>query len=370
MFLAALEGCLTTQVAPSVPDPAVRDRLAEWLRENGAPPVEYVKHLFAAHDVVFLGEQHRAKHDPLLVQSLLEPLYNNGVRVLAYEFARRREQALLDTLLTDARWDAALARRILFSQSVFWGYEEYMGVLEAAWRLHAALPAGSAPLRIVGMNDAPDWSQLRNRADQGDPRVMSRVWADAILEQVRKGEKVLVYCGIHHAFTRYRQPIVENGRFLGFSAEPRCGNWVHEALGGRATTVFLHAPWNGREGYDAPMRHPADGTVDAVMEFLGPRPTGFHLTDGPSGAIPVKDAVYANGHPDFTLADFCDGWIYTKPISRYEGVTPIPVWIHEGNLDQARAQHPNPDFRDATAWAIHLAIARDAEIPRQWGYLR
>jgi hypothetical protein len=145
---------------------------------------------------------------------------------------------------------------------------------------------------------------------------------------------------------------------------------VFAELGKRAVTVFLHAPWEGREGYGSATVHPADGTIDALMLAVGPRPVGFSLRPGPLGELRIQGGVYHHGYDDFKLADFCDGWIYTKPISEYEGVAPIPDWIDESNLERARAQSPSPSFRQASIEQFNLGIAHDAEIRRRWGHLR
>ncbi|MEE8573066.1 MAG: hypothetical protein V3T20_07365, partial [Gemmatimonadota bacterium] len=110
--------------------------------------------------------------------------------------------------------------------------------------------------------------------------------------------------------------------------------------------------------------------IDALMLAVGPRPVGFSLGEIPLGELRIQDAVYRHGYDDFALKDFCDGWIYTKTISEYEGVTAIPGWIHERNLEHARAQSPNPSFRQASAEEFNLGLARDAEIPRRWGHMR
>ena len=90
-------GCSAAEVQPQDPppvDPALQSKLAAWLEAEGETPERYVVGLFSDHDVVFLGEQHRVKHDVLFVQSLIEPLYDAGVRVLATEFGRREDQPL------------------------------------------------------------------------------------------------------------------------------------------------------------------------------------------------------------------------------------------------------------------------------------
>lgn len=372
-----LAGCGIGGGRPAPPpplDPGLRAKLAGWLETHGEDPRHYVVSLFDDHDVVFLGEQHRVRHDVLRVQSLLEPLYYAGIRVLATEFGRREDQPLIDSLLAEPDWDEMLAREIVFRQFVWWGYREYVDVYRAAWRLNRELPEGAPKFRILGMNDSPDWSYIQTDADRDDPKVMKRVWrgggeehwAKVILDAVDSGQKVLVHCGIHHAFTKYRQPIVSDGKFVRFDSSLRCGNHVYAAIGERVVTVFLHAPWNGPEGYASPVRHPADGVIDALMLHEGPRPVGFDIAGGPFGELHIVDAVYRHGYDDFRLADFCDGWIYTKPISQYAGVTPIPDWVNEGNLDRARAQSRSPRYRDASIEDFNDAIARQAEIPRKW----
>jgi hypothetical protein len=367
-----------TPVSPRPLPPPLQATLAAWLSSNGRTPEVYVTGLFRDHDVVFLGEQHRVKHDALLVQSLMAPLYQAGVHVLAIEFARREDQPLIDWLLSRKDWDEALAREIVFRQFVFWGYREYVDLFKSAWTLNRRLPKGASQFRILGIGDSPDWSVVKAEADRESPEIKKRVWrgggenlwAAVILDAARSGEKVLVYCGIHHAFTEYRQPVVVDGKFLHFGRTLRAGNHAYNAIGKRAITVCLHAPWNGYDGYDSAMRHPADGIIDALMEGVGPHPVGFDLSTGPLGQLPVKDAVYRHGYDDFRLKTFCDGWIYTKRISSYEGVTPIPGWINDDNLERARQQSPNPAFRDASAQRFNGAIAWDADIPRRWGFLR
>ncbi|MGH7585292.1 MAG: hypothetical protein ACREMH_03515 [Gemmatimonadales bacterium] len=118
------------------------------------------------------------------------------------------------------------------------------------------------------------------------------------------------------------------------------------------------------------MRHPADGVIDALMLAMGPRPVGFDLQSGPFGALRVKDAVYRHGHGKFELRHLCDGWIYTKPLGEFQGVTPIPGWVHAGNLDRAHEQCANPAFRSASAEEFNSAIAGETDISARWGHLQ
>jgi hypothetical protein len=155
--------------------------------------------------------------------------------------------------------------------------------------------------------------------------------------------------------------------------ETRMGNYVYRAIGKRAVTVFLHAPWTGPGGYDDAMVHPADGVLDALMlnRAGGPHAVGFNLADSPFGRLRIQNAVYRQGYGDeFTPARFADGWIYTKPISEYAGVTVIPGWINEANIEYARRQLPNPALRDASIEMLNSGIAQDADVPRRLARLR
>lgn len=366
-------------IEPPALEPKLQAELDAWLAERGKDPVDYVVGLFADHDVVFLGEQHRVKHDPLFVGSLIEPLYGAGVRTLAIEFGRREDQALIDSLANAGEWDEALARTIVFNQFVVWGYREYVGVYRAAWEVNRSVGPDASRFKVLALGDSPDWSLIQKPEDRDNPEIMRRVWRGAgeehwarvILDEVEAGEKVLVYSGIHHAISEYQQPIVREGEFVRFETT-RMGNHVYDAIDKRAVTVFLHAPWSGPGGYDDEMVHPADGVIDALMlnRSGGPYAVGFSLGDSPFGELRIENAVYRHGYDDFRLSQFADGWIYTKPISEYEGVTPIASWINETNIEMARLQMPNPDFRLASIGRFNAAIAQDANIPRRWGHLR
>ena len=162
-----------------------------------------------------------------------------------------------------------------------------------------------------------------------------------------------------------------DGEFVRFD-DTRMGNYVYRAIDKRAVTVFLHAPWSGKKGYGDRSVHPADGYIDALMLGLspGPRAVGFDLVESPFGRLRIRNAVYANGYDDFRLSSFCDGWIYTKPISEYEGVTPIENWINADNVVRARLQTPRPRMREYTPEQFNASIARSADMGGRWKHLR
>jgi len=356
-------------------DPEVVARLRAHIQAHHMSPADYVLAKFDDHDVVFLGEVHRVKHDVEFVRDLVPALYAHGIYYLGTEFARREDQSLVDSLIMGAEYDEALARGITLRQYVFWGYQEYVDIYKAAWQVNRSRPEGARAFRILALNNSPDWSHVSEGADRDKGSVMLKVWhgeteedwARVILDSaVARGEKILVYSGMHHAFSEYRQPVVIDGEFIRFG-DMRMGNHVFEAVGKRAVTIFLHGPWSPYGGYDKGLVRPADGVIDEVMAGLDPAllPVGFDTGGTPFGDLPGETSVYRHGYEHFTLSMFCDGYIYHKPFSEYEGVTPIPDFINDDNIEYARAQSPDPDFRDKSPQDFNRAIARYADL-RRW----
>lgn len=372
-FCSLLAGCSGPK-PPSI-NSALKDDLKTFVKDNHIIPEQYLLDLFVDHDVVFLGEWHYVRQNPIMVRKLLPLLHQRGIDILCLEFARRVDQPLIDSLLAGPSYDEALARLITFRGYVHWGFQEYVDIYRGAWQLNQTLPAGSRRFRILALNNSPDWSHVRSRSDRDNPEVLRRVWhgederdwANVILKQVvAKKQQTLVYCGAHHAFTEYRQPIVNAGSFIRFG-DVRVGNYVFEAIGKRAITILLHAPWRGSDGYDAPWVRAGDGYIDAVLEELEPeyRRFGVDTHETPFGSITGASAVYSQGYPHFTLATICDGYVCDGPLGAFEGVTPIRDFVNDQNILEARAQSPLPEFRNASPAAFYKDAVHTANIKSQ-----
>ncbi|MCL4305481.1 ChaN family lipoprotein [bacterium] len=371
LSLLLFVSCAELKHTPPQINPALRDELQSYLDTHKLAPVDYVINKFMERDVVILGEFHRVKQNVELVQELIPRLYGRGIRVLATEFARREDQPLIDSLLTAREYSESLARQITFNQFAFWGFQEYVDIFRAAWELNHSLPESLPKFRILGMNDSPDWSYIQTEADRDDAEKKRKVWqgggehlwAKVVTEAVAGGEKVLVYCGIHHGFTSYQQPIVEDGEFIRFETE-RMGNFVKRELGERVMTVYLHAIWPPRTGYGGIYVYAADGVIDALFRELGQSyyPVAFDLQDTPFGRLGGETSVYSQGYERFTISQFADGWIFQCPIAQYHGVTPIENFINGTNYERAKAQSPNPSLRKLTISELNKAIAQDAKM--------
>jgi hypothetical protein len=339
-------------------EPRVAAELTTFLDQNALSPEEYVISKFQDHDLVFLGEFHRIQHDALLVQNLIPLLYKAGIRHLGIEFACAAHQADIDSLLFAPTYDESLARNIFWRQWVFWGFQEYIDILKAAWRFNRSLPAGRLPFRVLGLNARMDWNYVWTPEERNYPEIMKKVLPDGDSDEVMartiqreildKKEKALIYSGFNHAYTRFHQPIVdEKTGELRRSANTRMGNRIYDQIGDRCFLIILHSPWEPARRDGRHHVYAVEGVIDALFAQRPPekRRVGFDVKGSPFGRLSDHTSVWSRSSKDFRLENYCDGWIFQKPLSQYEGCTVPDAWFTEANRLEAIGQIANPDPR-------------------------
>lgn len=119
-----LSACSTT--------PALERHDAGWVKAHSSAPEEYVISKFRDHDIVFVGELHRVRHDVLFIQDLIPRLYAAGIYNLGIEFGVSEYQDKADALVTADRYDQSTARWLMFQSATYWGYQEYEDLYRAA----------------------------------------------------------------------------------------------------------------------------------------------------------------------------------------------------------------------------------------------
>ncbi len=333
-------------------DIAQLTELSDYVKNKYRTPEEYVVSKFMDHDIIFIGERHRIKHDAELIQSLIPVLYENGIYNLGMEFAIYKDQLLIDSLLSAKEYSQETANTILFNWSELWGYQEYTDIFKSAWQLNRSVPGEKRKFRIVGLNIP------QNTGNDDD--VMTKV---IMKEFMNRNEKALIYCGMHHAFTAYKYPILENGKFSHFF-DHRVGNMVYKQIGDRAITICFHYPWGTSDGSN----YPIDGIIDTLMKTIPKeyQRAGFDTRSTPFGDLPATNTIYRYGYDKFTLKDFCDGYIFQKPLSQYQGVTTIKNFINRKNIKEARKRFSNYSFKfifdnfGTVFW--NYAISMDADL--------
>jgi hypothetical protein len=325
--------------------------------------VDYILGKFADNDVVFVGEFHRIRWQVELVADLVPALYAVGVRDLGFEFACPDDQAAIYACLRAPVFDPSAVKAILFSSSLFWGFQEYADIFEAAWKVNHGRPAGAPPFRIIALTH-------REAGEQA--------WAETLLDEVlREGRKALVYCGINHALTRFEQPFLDEASGEVEYVRSRFGQFVRREVGERVFTVCLHMPGTTRD--DSDYLYPFDGALDALLEYLPPerRAVAFDTRASPLGRIVDSTGKRSLGYGSVTLEEMYDGYILHSRFADNRGVRPINDWLDRDNFAAALDQLI-PAGQERHRWiaeflgpeAVGMMILSDADIERRFRVFR
>lgn len=325
-------------------------------------PVDYVLARLERHPIVILGEAHWIRHDVELVIELVPKLAERRI-VLALETLPAEEQEAIDRLLGAPEWDGAGALRV--QRAAAWPYRQYLDILRAAWRVNRDTP-GTA--HVLALGPPADW---RARGIDYDEFLAGRV-----AEVARAKQRVLVFCGLHHAFTRYHQPELDlGGRATAFM--DRMGNLLRRAFGERVFLITLHRPfWCGREPWSYCL--PLDGAIDCVAARLG-RPVGFDVAASPFAGLEVDPGVYyAHGYRRLRLDELTDGYLWLAPLESYRDVELIALdelAPDEAALAEVGRRNPfsnQPDLPRAALeelWRQEAARRADPLTSRRWAHL-
>jgi hypothetical protein len=297
----------------------------EFLREKGMPPAAYVLSKTADHKVVILGENHWLRRDAGLVASLVPELRSRGAG-LALEMLRAGDQEKIDQLIFASEWDEQLANEIL--RSADWPYVQYRDILHAAWK---------AKLRIVALGPPADFRALKIDYD--------RFMAERVMELIKAEQRPLVvYCGMHHAFTRYLQ-VERRGRGRATEFMTRFGNLLWRQYAQDVFLIALDKPeWCG----DPPESRNClvfGGAIECAAAALG-RPVGFDIGASPVAEMKFpRESYYAFGHPFLRFIDYADGYIWFEPIERLRMVDVILGGTSSEALRRHAADLANPFAR-------------------------
>jgi hypothetical protein len=342
----------------------------DFMRDATAP-ADYILSRFAAHRVVLLGEPHWVKHDAELLATVVSRLLDAKVNTLAAEWLPAREQRRLDALMRSPNWNDTAAVAILRSGA--WPYREYLDVLHAAWQTNRGRGAGQPELRVLGLG--PDINWREQLLPPG--KTYETFMADRVSERLDESaaNRVLIALGFHHAFSRYVQPDLPSGqRATRFN--DRTGNVLWRRYGEDVFMIVLHHPWYCRAGAAWGRCLPLDGAIDCAAAAAGGRAVGFDIAASPFAGSRIEPSVwYGLGYPFLRFDAPADGYVWTRPVERYEGVSLIPVDAYapdERSLAEVLANNPVSDTpartRDdlKTQWAERAAALKNFVADHHW----
>jgi len=300
------------------------EMLLDHVERHHQPAVDFVVGQFQKHDVVLLGETHQVAESCEFVASLIEPMYHAGVHTLVLELIRSRFNDDLHRLTTAGEFDEDLSKR-LFRESPWptWGFQEYMEIHRAAWRLNRRLPADAPKLRVIGMDS--DWSQYEYWFGQRDRMQIfrSRIDRERHMTDIVKTE----------CLEKNRKAIVHIGRDHTYRHGIRLGKVLADEYGSRIKQVALHSAWPCRDG-----RAPITGILERLaVRAGGGQPIGFDIVESPLARLNDRSYIHWQHSPTATLPDFAQSYVFLKPLDELHGVTWIPDFITEESFEQARA---------------------------------
>lgn len=307
--------------------------ISGYLREHSQAPVDYVMSKATTHQITIIGEGHWIQHDVNLVAALIPRLQKADID-LASELFPASEQSRIDELITAAKWNAQAANAIM--RVAEWPYQEYRDLLHTAWLVNRD---AKQPIKILAIGPPVDWRPVLIPKGQSYESFM----ADLVLEHIaRTQRRVVVYCGEHHAFTRYYQAELNNaGKATAYM--DRMGNLISRRFGEQVFLITLHKPiWCGNlkpRSYCLPFA----GQLDCEAAKVG-HAMGFDVVGTPLAELRFDpDDYYAFGHPNLRFVDFTEGYVWSGPLESFKSVTIIPLNEYapdEAAIESLRKSNP------------------------------
>ena len=304
--------------------------LIEYLQHKGLSPREYVLSKLLDHRIVIVGEHHWLKHDVNLILELIPNIRSRGGTALGVEMFRVTDQERIDLVVNADVWNPAKAMGVMRTAS--WPYREYFEMIHAVWKVNQTLPA-TERLRLLALGPETDWRERLLPLGQTYDTFMAKT-VSAYLREPRR--RILIYCGAHHAFTRYYQPDLPLGQRVEHFMN-RLGHVLWREVGEDVFMITLHRPWQCRAGEKWSRCLPLNDAIDCAGASIG-RPVGFDVIRSPFAELKIgPEFLYALGYPSLRFGDITDGYIWTMPIESYKAVDLLP--LSEFAPDQSSLEH-------------------------------
>ena len=195
--------------------------------------------------------------------------------------------------------------------------------MKNVWEFNQTLDPDQTKFRVVLLGAEFNRCEKNPFGDHDPDVFMAYVFEKEIIS---KQEKALIYCGMHHAFTRYIQSYNDD----------RMGNIIYRKYPEKTFTIFLHSPWVSDRGWNRRQVKPVNGVIDSAMDLLNNIPIGFDVRNTIIGELRANNTYYAFGYEDFKLEDFCDGYIFLLPFKQVEFVSVDPNFYDEYNLNKVK----------------------------------
>jgi hypothetical protein len=297
---------------------------------NLEDPEKIIIKNFENHDVIFLGEPHHVKQHLNFLMGIIPSLYKAGVTNIGYEFLPYDRQSELDKLLNANKFDYAQAKNLVISVYFEWTEMEYIEVLYHVWKLNKSLKSSNKKFRIIGLNNSSYWEKNRQQ------KWTEKDWANCLVKEVLdKKEKVLVYCGTHHAITKFQQPYYDTEtNTFGLARRDRIGHHIYSLIGDRCMTIWLHHLWPDKDYHLTVF--PCNGILDSISKVVK-KSFAFNTSTSELGELSDSLSIYCKGYDNFKLKLVADVYIVLNPICKSVRNEYFEA-VNSSNIDQVNEQ--------------------------------
>ena len=188
------------------------DRYVAAVNDSSSDPFRFVADKFDTHSIVFLGELHKREQDLHFFGELIGYLYREKhLRIIGWEFGSAIDQKDADSVVNAPTFDRRKAIGILRNNLFDWCYEEYLKIFKEIWKINRETPNDGDKIRFLQLNNPYVPRKLFSRVDsirRQDLKSTFDNFFPGIVENevIKKGQKILIYCGLHHSLTKFHTP--------------------------------------------------------------------------------------------------------------------------------------------------------------------
>jgi hypothetical protein len=324
------------------------------LDKVNSDPYHFVAEKFDTHSVVFIGELHKRRQDLEFFGKLIPYLYHEkDIKIIGWEFGAAEYQKDADSIVTAAEFDRKKAISILRRTEFFWCYEEYLNIFKIIWETNKGIENQNDKIRFLQLNkpyNSKWWNSRDNKIRLNEHKDNFDNILPKIVEKqvIQKNKKILIYCGLHHSFTRFQTPVF----FFRKNPDLRAGQILYNKYPDKVFQITLISPFGPKwtifktimGDQDFKFTYPFKGVFNQLYDTIK-RPFAINSNNNVFAKLKDNNSFYAfDTWSGIKLKDFTDGCIM---ISSFEEIQPVHIikdWVTtEEELNEVKSTLPDED---------------------------
>lgn len=334
-------------------------KLTTAIKPDSSDPYQFIAGKFDTHSVVFLGELHKRKQDLAFFSKLIPYLYlKKNITIIGWEFGAAEFQRDADSIVNADSFDRAKAIAIMRNSLYYWCYEEYLEIFNTVWQFNKSLPPLAVRIRFLQLNKPYNPGRLQSQVDSVRINEAASNFDNTLpgiveKEVLDKKQKILIYCGLHHALTRFQTP-----KFFFLKDKGRAGQLLSNKYPGQVYECCLLAPFpprwfvynelTNKKKYS--YVYPFEGVFNQLYDRLQ-KPFAIDSRSDLFSKLEDHNSFYAfDTWGGIKLADFCDGVIMLESFDKINPVSVIPDWVtNEAELKAIKDVLPEPESHNVNS---------------------